>query len=230
MKSQLEAVASVNEQEVVRFLEDNLDFFKSHSQLLADLEVPHESGRAISLVERQLGLLREQKRYLKRQLQDLLQIAQENEQINQRIHHFTLKLIATTTVAEIITLLRTGLTEDFQISCSEVWLFIDPAESGLSSEQALFDADNSIRESFEHTLQRRKAVCGRYPLEQMAKLFPGQDATLIKSAALVPLFTGRTLGLLALGSDDGRRFHSSKGTEILGRLGELSSALLGVRL
>lgn len=230
MKSHLDRASSLSEKQVVAYLRDNLDFFKSHSQLLSDLEVPHESGRAVSLVERQLGLLRDQKRYMQRQLQELVQIAQENEQLNQRIHRFTLKLIATTSIDEVMDLLRNGLAEDFSITCSEVWLFLDPEESGLKGKNILFDEDSEIRKTFEATLQRRKAVCGKYTPEQLAMLFPSREKGEVKSAALVPLYRDKALGLLALGSDDSRRFHSSKGTEVLGRLGELSSALLGVYL
>src|SRR5690554_3034051 len=45
--------------EVAEYLRQNPAFFVEHDDLLADLLIPHQSGQAVSLVERQVKLLRE---------------------------------------------------------------------------------------------------------------------------------------------------------------------------
>ncbi len=225
MKTQVHSLAAVDEQDVVRFLQNHLDFFRSHSQLLEDLEVPHETGRAVSLVERQLGLLREHKRQLKHQLQELMQIARENDQLAQRMHELTLKLINTHSIDELITTVHASLRKDFGVDEVALWFFSVPEELGLMQHAALFDADYRVRNDFENILRERKSVCGRFRREQVELLMPGADAVM-ESMALMPLYDQKLLGLLVLGSSDMRRFHAGKGTDMLQRLGELISAVV----
>ena len=49
----------INAEQVADFLRRHPAFFVEHDELLADLIVPHEAGHAVSLVERQVKLLRE---------------------------------------------------------------------------------------------------------------------------------------------------------------------------
>ena len=54
------AAETVEEQAVVQYLQHNPDFFERHPQLLARLRLPHpRGGSTISLVERQIEVLRE---------------------------------------------------------------------------------------------------------------------------------------------------------------------------
>ncbi len=48
------------ELELVSLLRENTDILERHPELLSVLDVPHQSGSAISLIERQVGVLRQQ--------------------------------------------------------------------------------------------------------------------------------------------------------------------------
>jgi len=52
----------------------------------------------------------------------------------------------------------------------------------------------------------------------------------LKSFAYVPLRGGRTLGLLALASEDPQRFYPEMGTLYVKRLGEVASAAISRNL
>ena len=54
----------IDEEQVIDYIKDNPDFFIRHSSLLAEIEIPHESGSAISLIERQLSVLRDKNKKL----------------------------------------------------------------------------------------------------------------------------------------------------------------------
>ena len=55
--------------EAVRdYLEANPAFFERHSAILSSLSVPHGSGEAVSLVERQVSMLRQKEIKMQRQL------------------------------------------------------------------------------------------------------------------------------------------------------------------
>ena len=61
----------VSDKEVEKFLKQHPDFFEKHTQLLTELKVPHVTGGAVSLVERQVDVLRKQNRKLQKQLDDI---------------------------------------------------------------------------------------------------------------------------------------------------------------
>jgi len=69
------------------------DFFHRHLDLLEDMHVPHPTGDAISLVERQISLLRSKNQSFERQLSNLIKAAGSNEHVVSRLHHLALELM-----------------------------------------------------------------------------------------------------------------------------------------
>ena len=51
---------SLSENLVTDYLKNNPNFFVENPLILTELKIPHESGTAISLVEKQLAVLRDQ--------------------------------------------------------------------------------------------------------------------------------------------------------------------------
>ena len=49
----------ISEEQVVDYLRNHLNFFTGKDELLAKLSLPHESGKAVSLLERQVTILRD---------------------------------------------------------------------------------------------------------------------------------------------------------------------------
>ena len=62
---------AVDEDDIRDFLVENPDYFQRHPDLLSLLQVPHASGAAVSLVERQVSVLRERNVDLRHRLRDL---------------------------------------------------------------------------------------------------------------------------------------------------------------
>ena len=55
MTASLRSHSKINdefEQEMADYLSEHHDFFTRHSRLLADLRIPHDSGIAVSLIEK----------------------------------------------------------------------------------------------------------------------------------------------------------------------------------
>ena len=70
--------SSLTEEQVVAYLLDNSDFFIRQEGLLADLSLPHASGKAISLLEKQVTILRDRGIDARHKLNDLLENARNN--------------------------------------------------------------------------------------------------------------------------------------------------------
>ncbi len=215
----------ISEQEVIRYLEQNPEFFNDNPQVLADVRLHHESGMAVSLIERQVAVLRDQKKKLKRQLQELVDIARANDELDKRVHQLTLRLMECRQARDVLNSVRDYLMRDF--AADAVTVRLRPI-SGMASGSRLPEfvaTDDADFEALEKIILDSAPVCGRFKQEQLAYLFGGQAET-IESAALVPLRDAAVFGILAIGAQDAQRFHAGQGTVFLSQLGELVSRAL----
>ena len=93
MKAEAVVVDPRNEDTVMRYLRENPDFFGRHPMLLTDLSLPHDSGEAISLVERQVAILRERNIDMRRRLTHLVGAANTNDTLFEKTRRFTLNML-----------------------------------------------------------------------------------------------------------------------------------------
>ena len=201
------------------------DFFERNSQLLTKLRLPHvrDVAATVSLVERQVEVLRERNQSLERKLKELVDVARANDALADRIHRLCQRLIRTRTLAESISAIETSLREDFDAMNSVLVLFIEEARA-LEPEMGRFlrvanPIDEEMR-TFDSLLSSGKPRCGQVRDAQRDFLF-GKDSVAIGSVALTPLGQKGALGILAIGASDAERFHPGMSTEFLLRIGEL---------
>jgi uncharacterized protein YigA (DUF484 family) len=214
---------SLSEHEVADYLRAHPNFFQHHGYLLEELIVSHHnSGQAISLIERQVAVLRDQRTELKRKLQHLTQLARTNEQLLERMQHLLLKVLDSTSLEDAIDRITSGLREDFHADEVTLMLFRGP-------EQLLHfrNPQESSLQPFSDSLSNRKPLCGHLRSEQLATLF-GQKADEVASAVMLPLCLNddECLGLLGIGSIDPKRFHPTMDTAFVSYLGSVLSRIL----
>jgi len=209
------------EESVSRYLQHNPDFFERHQSLLSRLRLPHvRSGSTISLVERQVEVLRERQAQLEQKIAEFVKVARSNDNIADKLHRFTRRLLRAPDRAAVVDQIETGLREDFD-SFHSVLVLIDAADVSNHERflRVVAGSDPALK-SFETLFASGKPRCGQVRDSQREFLF-GSDANDIGSVALVPLGEKGSLGLLALGSTDRDRFHPGMSTDFLGRLAEL---------
>ena len=218
------ATTTVTESIVATYLEHHPDFFNKYPALVAGIELPHESGRAVSLVEKQVALLREQNRQTRRRLHELIEIARQNEDLARRLHRLTLGLMAANRPAALFQTLYADLRRNFQADRAVVHLFAEPAEAPHAApEFAGGDAD--AQALFKGMLAKRQPLCGPLQAPQRAFLF-GDAADDLASAVMAPLSGSGWSGILAIASRDAERFQPGMGVELLANLAELLSLIL----
>ena len=215
------------EKQVVRYLREHPDFFERHRELLGDMVLPHEAGGAVSLIERQVGVLREQKDELRRRLQRLVDNARLNEELVERIHALVLALLDARDLETVLDTVRERLLSDFEADAVVLRLF-RPADARLAGRPEFVDWSEPVLGAFEKVIRGGRPVCGRLKSGQLDSLF-ADEAGAIASAALVPLRLPereRPLGLLAIGSRRRDRFHAEMGTLFLAHLGDVIARVL----
>ena len=214
--------------DIAEYLQRHLDFFDRHPSLLMDLKVAHEpGGAAISLVERQVTVLRQRSKELERQLKDLVAVAKLNDALVRKIHELSMRLMAASGFAERVEMLETCLREDFRAERAAVVLFSPFQDETLAGKGFLKVVDRSDAglKPFKSFLKSARPRCGLIRGRQKTFLF-ADNAGEVSSAALVPLGTQAELGFLVIGSHDPDYFNPGKGMDFLVRLGELVSVAL----
>jgi len=209
--------SAISEVDVEEFLQENPEFFESRPELLATMQLPHPSGSAVSLIERQVHILREKNQSLERKLLDLVEVARDNEHLSNQLHHLSLGLLEAEDLDSVLTisqeLLRNELKADF------VCIRLLGLEDG--NIHALPNDEDSLAQ-FEELFSSKRPACGRLSEEQKKILFCDENDE-VASSVLVPLQDPERLGILAVGSRDANRFYPGMGTLFMGTLGELIS-------
>jgi uncharacterized protein YigA (DUF484 family) len=215
------------EDAVSRYLEQNPDYFERHPDILAALKLNHGTGeRAVSLIERQVQVLRDQQTSLHRQLRELIGIARENDLLTARLHRFALAMLDAATRDEVLDTARDLLRQEFKLDAAVILLAVEKERAQRRPEYLAAD-DPQLRAVLDR-LSGGKPLCGgRREIELMQFLFAATGAD-IQSVALIPIGASRVRGVLALGARDPQRFHSGQGTLYLTRLGELLERALAM--
>jgi hypothetical protein len=213
------------EEAVSRYLEDHPDYFERRPQLLTRLALNHETGgRTVSLIERQVQVLREQDVASQRQLRELVSIARENDVLGQRLHRFALALIETPGPEEALEAAIDLLRTEFHLEAVVVRLAAEQPIAGRRAEYV--DGDDVRLNALIRQFSAGKPICGGKFDDSLNEFLFGEGHREIRSSALIPLGAHPARGVLALGSHDPHRFHPGMGTVYLTRLGELLMSAL----
>lgn len=156
---------------------------------------------------------------------ELVNVARDNDRLTLRVHQLTLALIDTKSVDNVIDTLNVIFKKEFHADNIKVYLFSDPSLSVEQHLNAVIDMDEQISSQFENFFKANRPLCGRLKQQQLDFLFKDQ-AESIGSAVLMPLGPHGKLGMIAIGSQDHQRFHSSMGTVYLSQMAEIISHTL----
>jgi uncharacterized protein YigA (DUF484 family) len=218
----------LSEQAVHDYLAAHSDFFENHANLLNSLHLPHATGGAVSLVERQISVLRQKDIKLEKQLKELISVARANDLLSAKIHELTMQLLAAHDLKTTIIALEEGMRSGFSADQAVLVVFGDPVAFSDIDAGRFFRVVEKTSETlnpFKTFLAGSSARCGQIRDAQRDFLFQ-EGAEEIGSAALVPLNNGSEIGFLAIGSADADRFHPGMSIDFLTRLGDLIAGAL----
>lgn len=213
----------LTDDQIAQYLQTHPEFFVRHPELLHELRLPHESGNAISLVEKQVSVLRERNMDMRHRLSKLLDNARDNDRLFDKTKRLVLALLESQSLDDTINTLHHSFTTDFKIHYTSVMLFDDPER--LLSDSAQVVSINDAHQHIGKILKNNKPMCGVFTAQESAFLFPEFDSS-VGSIALVPLIYGNTYGLLAIANRDPNYYRSSMGTLFLSYIGEVLNRLL----
>jgi uncharacterized protein YigA (DUF484 family) len=214
--------AVLTAEQVAEFLSRNPGFFEQHVDVLMNLQIPHpHGGRAVSIGERQLVAVREKAKILEDKLHELIQFGEENDALSEKVHRLACRLIEAPSLDATLDTLYLDLLDHFAVPHVAVRLWNVAEENPDTKEFAAVATE--MRQFVE---QMTAPYCGHHAVYESQVWF-GEAAPHLKSFALVPLTHDSVVfGVIALASEDAKRFYPEMGTLYLARIGGLMSHAL----
>ena len=209
----------LTEEQVASYLRSHPAFFHQYPALLSELSLPHDSGNAVSLVERQVSILRERNINMRRRMAELVNTARMNDELFGKTRAMTLALLDVTSFEELNEVLATALLLDF--AADFVTLHLrgpGPRLDHLTSHEGPLPTDPFCTPTEPSCLSLRP--------EEVDALFPLQSSGTAGSAVLLPLEGATRPGNLAIGSRDPGRFTRSMDTLFVRYIAEVCARVL----
>jgi uncharacterized protein len=210
----------LNDEIVCEYLKNHDDFLQRHPDMLDYLHVSHASGSAISLVEKQVSVLRERNTDIRQRLKALTNNAKENDALFDQTRALVLKLLDANSMENLYGIFMASMNSDFGVDYASMIMYnnTDTTEAWRTESQ------DTVKREIGSLFRGHKAVCGTLRAEELTFLF-GQNVP-VGSAALVPLSDGEPLGLIAVGSADANRYNKKVGTLFLSHIADVIVKLL----
>jgi uncharacterized protein YigA (DUF484 family) len=195
------------EQLVADWLISTPGFFDRHPDLLTKIELANShSGKAISLQEKQMALLRSQNRDLNQRLSEMLRFGTENDRTQSLMIHWLEELLLANDQLTAIESITSGLNRLFDVGQVKI---IAPQNISLELNQLL----------------EKETICGDIELAQKwidAEVLIAQGSFVLTRLS----YQDDTLGALLLMSPDSHKFLPNMGLNYIYQLGRLAAAAL----
>lgn len=202
---------SVEEDDIRNFLVENPDYLQRNPDLLGLLQIPHGTGGAVSLVERQVSVLRERNVDLRHRLRELGSAARDNDQLFADTRTLVLTLLEADTPESLHRSLMSMFRDNFGVEYARLLLF---EETDIELDVGPRMTQSLASTHFSSLAGRDNAGCGPLRADEFEQLFPG--SRIVGSAAIAYLnHKGSALGVLAVGSSDAGHYESGMGTLFL---------------
>ncbi|MFT5709644.1 MAG: hypothetical protein ACI8QT_000331 [Halioglobus sp.] len=212
---------TLNDELVRDYLMDNDSFLQRNPDMLDFLHIPHASGSAVSLVEKQACVLREKNVEMRHRLKALSDNARENDLLFERTRTLVLSLLEAESLEALYRAFNKSMSNDFDVEYASMVLFGDYGEE--TGDCRLDTAENS-QAQIGALLKSGKPICGTLRKEELSYLFPKSGD--VGSAAVMPLDGEASLGLIAVGSSDANRYNNMVGTLFISQIADVIVRLL----
>lgn len=222
---------ALTEEAIASYLTNNPDFFRRHPAILADISLPHHSGNATSLIERQVAILRERGIETRHKLGELIEAAKENDTLLNTTQSLVIDLINADSLNTIFTLLQTQLHKKFGVESASVMLITDGDTQEKQAIDAKFIQDSAeANKNIAGILDNSQSLCGTLRDSEAQFIFSDTQYA-VGSAAIASKRISCSKGsditvMLAVAHHNADHYNSDTGTLFLDYLCDILTALV----
>jgi len=205
---------------VADYLQENPEFFNRNNHLMTSLRLVDEHRGTVSLVERQQQQLRQKVHGLEDEITQLMSVATHNEQLFVLYSDLYLRLLDCQSAAELLDCLQQTTIELLSLSAFKIWL--TPFSDNILTHESL--TVNDCAGVMQNRLSDKEFYFGRLQESEQRLIF---SQTSSGSVVLIKLnHEDKTLGFLAIGSENAQHFEPRMDTLLLSQFKRLVAKLL----
>ena len=208
---------------VAEYLDKHREFFAERNDLLLNMVLPHQNGKAISLVEKQVSLLRERNIDTVKKLDEFVESANKNNEIFDKCRNLILKLIEAEDSDQFFKALETSFTQDFDCKAYSLIVFSDTPHQINHFTTTV--SEMAAKEYIGSLIRAKQPTLGVLRAAEQDFLFRHKSES-VKSAAVLSVRKNRQIALLAIGSEDAHYFQAGMGTLFIGFIADTLAKLL----
>ena len=222
----------MNKDQVAIYLNEHPEFFNEYPELLRKIkeikeeDLPIEPMSTLSLSDRIIKRINDDKENLKNKLEWLFEISRANEKIQDHLYEIEQLVLTSTNLDQMVNQLRKEIPNRFGIPSLVVCLVqgSDHFMEDRLRERYNGELDETVKFISEETawewLKGNLKPVLRGEIKEGSEVFISSHQT-IKSEALIPIVAQETLvGVIAFGSPNAFHFHEGLGTEFLERMAD----------
>jgi uncharacterized protein YigA (DUF484 family) len=211
---------ALNNDTVREYLKDNGDFLQRNPDMLDYMHISHSTGSAVSLVEKQVSVLRERNMDMRHRLNTLTANARQNDKLYEQTRALVLELMAADSVQALYSIFTEAMVKEFDVEHASMILYGEDTDS----KECRIETPEKAKLAIGSLFKGNKSISGTLRKEELSFLFP--ESGDVGSASIMPLSSTEQLGLIAVGSSDANRYNSSVGTLFLAHIAEVIARLL----
>lgn len=217
-------MSDITEKQVADYLKANPNFFEDRDNLVLKLKIPHHNKGAISLVEKQLEVMRDRQRKTRKQLNEFVASAEANKEIFDKSRRLVLNLIAANRSKDFFDALEKGLKKDF--GCKAYSLVVFGKRPRQINHFTTRVTPDSARNYVGALMRAKEPTLGVIRPEEQDFLFRHQSEKVKSVAVLSVRERNRQLALLGIGHGDPHYFSSDMDTLFIGFIADVLAKLL----
>lgn len=214
-KKKVKKTSDLSEEQVKKYLEDNMDFFDRHTDLIGKFEFSHAPGKTASLFEKQVSVLREKNVELRHRITTLTNNAKKNDAIFKNSRDLILSLLDAENLDELNANFSYAMENTFSVEYFCMIIFGDEEKT----KPIRVEKHDVASDKIGAIIKGQKPVCGALRKTELDFLFPESKG--IGSAAVIPIINTEVIGVIAMGSSNATYYNSDMGTLFLTYIAEI---------
>ncbi|MFT5427193.1 MAG: hypothetical protein ACI9ZT_002152, partial [Gammaproteobacteria bacterium] len=180
-------------EDIIAYLRDHPDFFVKHTDILSELNIPHNTSRNIestgnisSLIEYQVAQLRQENSGLNENLERSEQDVLQQRELANAMHDLSLKLMKIDSLEKLNSLLTKSLKLHYQADRFLFLIFQTPVPNNNFSNIHFLEANSKLAFMFAELFHHNKPLCDSLQTEHIEALL-GAEIESIHSTVLIPV-------------------------------------------
>ncbi len=218
-------------EDIIKYLRNHPDFFVEHTDILSELNVPHDTGNVaspanvLSLIEYQIAQLRLENASLNENLEKSEDDVVHQRQLANNIHDLSIQLMQIDSLETLNDLLSKSLKRFYKAEQFLFLVFQKPVACEDCSSIRFLEANSKLAFMFTELFHHNKPLCDSLQKEHIEALFQAETES-IHSTALIPVQQSAWHGLFVLGSKIQDQYSHGFEMDLLKYITMISSALV----